>query len=87
MVESSAQAKKWVITAITIGVLATLIDEISKNKAPELRVVIGGVFAAVLLTLVAEVEPEVASGFAAIIAVGAILSKGSIFTKFVDWIG
>lgn len=79
---TSAQAKGWVVTAIGVAAATTVVSDLSHGRFIEgtrLRIGIGALFAAIVLTLVAEGAPEVATGLAATIALGAILANGSVF--------
>lgn len=79
---SPAEAKKWIIPAVTVaGVTAAVSDLTDQKKLPRIRIAIGAVLVAAILTFVAEFAPDAASGLAATILVGSLLLKGGIFSK------
>lgn len=80
-----AEAKKWIIPAVTVaGVTAAVSDITDKNKLPKIRIAIGAIITAAILTFLADFIPDVTSGLAATILIGALLLKGGIFSKIVE---
>lgn len=77
-----AEAKKWVIPAVAIAGITAAVSDVANNKQfPRVRIAIGGVIIAAILTFIADFAPGLASGFAAILLVGALLLKGGVFSK------
>lgn len=76
------EAKKWIIPAVTVAGITAAVSDITDNKKlPRIRIAIGAVLVAAVLTFMADLAPQLAAGFAAIILVGALLLKGGIFSK------
>jgi hypothetical protein len=79
---SPAEAKKWIIPAVTVaGITAAVSDITDKRQVPRIRIAIGAVLVAAILSFGADFAPEIVSGLAATILVGALLLKGGIFSK------
>ncbi len=77
-----AEAKKWIIPAVTVaGVTAAVSDISTQRKVPRIRIAIGAILVAAILTFMADFIPDIVSGFAAIILVGSLLLKGGVFSK------
>ncbi len=80
-----ADAKKWILPAVTIaGVTAAVSDITTSRQVPRVRIAIGAIITAAFLSFLADIAPDVASGFAATILVGALLLKGGVFSKISD---
>lgn len=76
------EAKKWIIPAVAVaGITAAISDITDKNSVPRIRIAIGAVIVATVLTFLAETLPDVAGGLAGVILVGALLLKGGVFSK------
>jgi hypothetical protein len=82
-----SQAKRIVVFGITLAALITVFEEITKPEIPKLRIAFGALFAAVFLSLVADVAPKVAAGLATLVAVSTVLSQGSLLTKISNYLG
>lgn len=81
---SRAQAKSWILVAIGIAAGSAVLQTVESGDVPKLSIAFGALFAAILLTLLAEIEPGLAAGIAAIVAIGALLNKGSLFVKLTN---
>lgn len=75
-------AKKWIIPAVTVaGVTAAVSDLADSKRLPRVRIAIGGIIVAAVLTFLADFIPDVAGGLAAVILVGALLLRGGVFSR------
>lgn len=85
---AGSQAKRWVIGALTISaVLASFSDLSSGRPLPRVRILIGAMLAAAMLSALADAEPQLATAFAAIILTGAVLSRGQVIVTATNLIG
>jgi hypothetical protein len=74
---NSTNARRTVITTLTLTAVLAVIRNVSNGDVPDVpKLVIGGVFAGVVLTLAAEPAPELAAAIAFLILVGAIVGNG-----------
>lgn len=79
---SPAEAKKWILPAVAVsGVTAAVSDITTSRQVPRVRIAIGAIIVAAILSFLADLAPEVAAGFAGTILVGALLLKGGVFSK------
>lgn len=77
-----AEAKKWILPAVAIaGVTAAVSDITTQRQVPRVRILIGAIIVAAVLSFLADIAPDVAGGLAATILVGALLLKGGVFSK------
>lgn len=70
-----AAARHWVIgSVITTGLLAS-VEAIGNGDVPPVRIIIGGIVVAALLSALSEVSPRLAAGFAILIMLSAIFTS------------
>lgn len=89
------EAKAWIIPAVTIAGISAAISDIAGNPEqgitakglPRVTIFVGAVITAAILTYLADFLPDVAGGLAATILIGALLLKGSIFSKIAKAVG
>lgn len=70
-------ARRVVITTLSLTAVLAVIRNVSAKEAPDIpKLVIGVIFAGVVLTLAADPAPELAAAIASLILVGAIVGNG-----------
>lgn len=71
-------APNSVITALALTGVITVVADLRAKKVPDVpRLVIGGIFAGVVLTLIAGPAPELARAIAWLILIGALFANGA----------
>jgi hypothetical protein len=80
-VDDSAGAKRMILLAVVVTGIITIIADLSEGQRPSIRVGVGVVFAAVLLSVIAEFAPKLARSFAALMVLSAVFLRGApVFT-------
>lgn len=71
-------AKQTVITAIALTAIVTVIRDVAEHTMPDVpKLLIGAFLAAILLTLLADVIPELAAALAILVLVSTLLQNGA----------
>lgn len=71
-------ADRSVITALVLAGITTVVRDLHEGDSPDVvRLVIGGMFAGIVLTLIAQPAPELARAIAWLILVGALFANGA----------
>lgn len=71
---NAATAKRWIILAMVGAAASTTVTSISQGDGlPSVRTVIGATIAGLMLTALADVQPEIAGGLAAIALLVVVL--------------
>ena len=82
---TASTAKRYVILAAVLAAGITTARSITvAGQAPSSRVYVGVFVMALILSLMAEMAPAVAGGFAALIIVSTLLSGGDVWTAIAD---
>jgi hypothetical protein len=71
-----ANPRRFILGAMVLVVLASVFRHVKDGEAPPLRIVFGALVAGVLLSVLSEVEPKLASAFAAFFALSVLLTNG-----------
>jgi hypothetical protein len=73
---NAPDAKRLVVASVVVtGVLASVKD-VSRGQMPRVKVALGLTFAGVALAAVADVAPQLAGSFAALLLVSSVLTVG-----------
>lgn len=79
---TTASARRTVTTCVLVTGALVGVRDVTNGHAPSVRFAVGLAMSAVFLGVMAEGAPGVASGFALLMAVGAVTVTGSeVFTK------
>ncbi len=74
---TTASARRTVVASVLVTGALVGIRDVSRGHAPSLKVGVGLAFSSVLLGLLADGAPALASGFALLLAVGAVTTTGA----------
>lgn len=73
---TTGEAKRLVIGAMGVAGVVAAAGDLAGGHAPQLRIFIGAVVAAAVLSMIAEFSPEGAQMFAVLILVSALIAGG-----------
>lgn len=73
---TSSSAKRLVVASVVVTGTLAAVKDVSRGQLPRVRVALGLTFAAVALAALAEVAPELAGSFAALLLVSSIFQIG-----------
>jgi hypothetical protein len=76
-VTTTSSARKTVVASVLVTGALVGIRDVSRGHSPSLKTGVGLAFSSVLLGLMADGAPALASGFALLLAVGAVVSTGA----------
>lgn len=82
MTATTASARRTVTTCVLVTGALVGIRDVSNGHAPSIKVALGLLASSVFLGVMAEGAPGIATGFALLLAVGALTTTGQdVFTK------